>query len=122
MEWMKLRIVYFALLVSVAIYGAIIFAVPAQAVGVAEFTRILVLAGLMPAAAGLFVRFKVLPSAVATANRQRIFGLFIMSFALVEATGVFGLVLHFLGAARQTSVGMVAVAFVLLLICYPRES
>ena len=53
------------------------------------------------------------------AEPSRALGLHIVSFAPCETPALFGLALHFLGATRDTALGLVFVSLCLLFLCFP---
>ena len=118
-DFRVVRIVYFSMLVSVWIYGAIIYMVRPSAGGVPPplFREAILAVSFFTAIAALFVRHKLAPGA----PPQRVFGLYVMSFALCEAPALFGLVLHFLGGNRDTAFGLVFASLGVLFLCYPRQ-
>lgn len=114
-----LRIVHLALMASVAVYGGIIHTLPPPegAAPAGAIAPIMLAMGIAIAVAALFVRFKI----AATAPADRAFAFYILSFALAESPGVFGLVVHFLGGAREMSFGLVFLSLIVLFLCYPRQ-
>jgi len=118
-EMGRVRIIYFALVASVLVYGAIIhFVRPAAGAALPSVLRDVFLGlAAVTAAGALFVRHKL----AASATPPRNVGFYVMSFALSEAPALFGLVIHFLGGSRELAFGLVFASLCVLFLCYPRQ-
>jgi hypothetical protein len=114
------RIIYFALVGAVLIYGGLIQMVspPGGAKVPYPVGEVILGVALLTAAAALFVRYRL----AAAATPARALNLYVLSFALAEAPAIFGLVLHFLGGSRGVAFGLVFTSLAVLFLCYPRRA
>ena len=114
------RIIYFALVGAVLIYGGLIRMVPPPAGAKVPYPvgELILGVALLTAVAALWVRYRL----AATATPARSHNFYILSFALSEAPAIFGLVLHFLGESREVAFGLVFTSLAVLFLCYPRNA
>ena len=114
------RIIYFALVGAVLIYGGLIQMVPPPAGAKVPHPVGEVILGVafLTAVAALFVRYRLADAATPALS----LGIYVLSFALSEAPAIFGLVLHFLGGSREVAFGLVFTSLAVLFLCYPRRA
>lgn len=118
-EIVRVRIIYFAMVATVFIYGGIIHLLRPPAGATLPYPLRDVFLGLacLTAAGALFVRHRLATEATPPRNVS----FYVMSFALSETPALFGLVLHFLGGSRELALGLVFASLCVLLLCYPRQ-
>lgn len=114
------RIIYFALVGAVFIYGGIIHVIPPPTGAAVPYPvgEVVLGVALLTAVAALFVRNRL----AAAAAPPHLVSLNVMSFALAETPAIFGLVPHFLGGSREMAFGLVSTFLVVLFLCQPRSA
>lgn len=123
-----LKILYFTLLASVALYWWVLELLAAD---IEPAERGFVTAALMAVAGGtaaavLYLRFSLVapllrgPIGEPTKQLARLRLYYILCYTLAEAVALYAFVLRFLGAGREESAVFFVAAVALFLLCYPR--
>lgn len=121
-------ILYFALLVTVPMYGIVaeVIAANREHADPGIIKLVLMAVGAGTAAVVLFIRFSLIPPMLHTPTMElaqrlaRLRAFYIVCFALAEAVGLYGFVLRILGAGLDDSILFFAVSIGLFLLCYPK--
>jgi hypothetical protein len=121
-------ILYFALLVTVPMYGIVaeVIAANREPADPGIIKLVLMAVGAGTAIVVLFIRFSLIPPMLHTPTMEltqrlaRLRAFYIICFALAEAVALYGLVLRILGAGLSDSILFFAVSIGLFLLCYPK--
>lgn len=121
-------ILYFALLVTVPMYGIVaeVIAANREPADPGIIKLVLMAVGAVTAAVVLFIRFSLIPPMLHTPTMEltqrlaRLRAFYIICFALAEAVALYGLVLRILGAGLGDSILFFAASIGLFLLCYPK--
>jgi hypothetical protein len=125
---LMLRVVYFALLATVAMYWFVqeLVAANRESAELGLLPAVFLVGGASTVMVVLVLRFSVIPpllSAATTGLAPRLARLrmyYILCFALAEAVALYGFVLRILGGNREDTIPFYVAAIVLLALCYPR--
>ena len=131
---MKVRIIWAALLMSIPMYLVVCYFLarmgnfkPAMSEGPQAVATVIMLIGALSAIIGVLMSMGLFPfPSYQGKDVQSIFGLLftvlVVSYALCESAGIFGLVLFFLTGSLNSAAAMCGVAVLSMVIGFPTEN